>query len=43
MSVIKNTKNCFDLREKNLTFWDIIPFCYLKPNTKQNMEKESKY
>ena len=33
----------FDLREKIIDFLEIILFCYLKPNTKQNMEKDSKY
>ena len=42
-SVIQNFESFFDLREKLLIFLEIITFCYLKLNTKQNMEKFQKY
>ena len=41
ISVIKNVQNSFDLTEKLLIFLEIILFCYLKLNTKQNMKKVS--
>ena len=44
--VIQNLEKFFDLREKIIMimifFLEIILFCYLKLNTKQNMEKDSK-
>ena len=40
ISVIQNVQNLFDLREKIFFFLKIILFCYLKLNTKQNMEKD---
>ena len=40
ISVIQNIENLFDLREEIINFLEIILF---KVNTKQNMEKVSKY
>ena len=36
VSVIKNVQIFFDLREKIINFLEIIVFCYLRLNTKQN-------
>ena len=43
ISVIQNVQIFFDLREKIIDFLGIIIFCYLRLNTKQNMQVVSKY
>ena len=43
ISEIQNVANIFDLRENIIEFFEIILFCSLKLNTKQNVEKDSKY
>ena len=43
INVMQNVEIFFDLREKIIGFLEIILFCYLKLNTKQNMEKFSKH
>ena len=43
ISVIENVEKFFDLREKNIDFFEMILFSYLRLNTKQDMVGISKY
>ena len=43
VSEIQNVANIFDLRENIIEFFEIILFCSLKLNIKQNVEKGSKH
>ena len=43
ISVIKNVENFLFLGEKIIDFFRDYCFCYLRLNTKQNMESVSKY
>ena len=43
ISVIQNVEFFFHLRKKYIDFLEIILFCYLKLNTKQNIKRVLKY
>ena len=42
-NAIKNIIIFFYLPKENIDFFRDYSFCYLKPNTKQNMEKDIKF